>query len=244
MLPIFWTLTVGGVSFAITILALALIPPGRASLQFALLDTPASGALIDQSQHPEWRQLLIHAAIRRSDELDRLRTLPETPMLLPEIPDVTPDDLPPIFPAVSDGKGSQEAGLPAARIEPDPDDVTGSFDGTHGATIPIEIGETSSAELPVGPIDERPPVIKSPRTKLPSESPPAKISVVEPAQKASRPRPAPAARERRSRRKPAAATSKPDTKPAAAPLNLLQVFFNAFENKSAAPSDNAAKPAY
>lgn len=65
------------------------------------------------------------------------------------------------------------AGLPADRssADPAPDDVTGSIDEQPGATIPIDIGEASSTELPVVLPEERPPVIRMPvRVKPAQES--------------------------------------------------------------------------
>ena len=40
---------------------------------------PARGALVDRDRHPEVRQFLILAALKRADELNRLRDLPDTP---------------------------------------------------------------------------------------------------------------------------------------------------------------------
>jgi len=99
-------------------------------------------------KHPEWRQFLILAAIRRADELNRLRELPDTP---------TRTDAAPAAPKV--------AGLPTGRSDTDPeaDDATGSIVQPPAATIPIDIGETSSTELPVAAPEQQPPVIRSSR---------------------------------------------------------------------------------
>jgi hypothetical protein len=176
MLPILRTISVGGVLLAITILALALSPPGGSHVQFAAVDIPARGALIDVGKHPEWRQFLILAALRRADEINRLRELPDAPTRLPAIPDVAPEYFPPEFPqATTDGsaKGTiRTAGLPAARGDIDPGDETGSINVAPGTTIPIEIGERSSMELPVTPVEERPPVQKLPLTEAPTPGEP------------------------------------------------------------------------
>jgi hypothetical protein len=65
------------------------------------------------------------------------------------------------------------AALPSERTDGDPDneDVTGTINELPGATIPIDIGETSSTELPVVQPEEKPPVIRTPeRAKPPRDS--------------------------------------------------------------------------
>lgn len=156
MLPILRLISVGGVLLAITILGLALIPPGRPHVQWAAGDVPARGALIDRRAHPEWRQFLILAALRRAGELDRLRVLPESPNALLN---VAPGTIPAEDRAPQ--AGAKFAGLPVAREEAGPDDDTGSINVAPSATIPIDIGETSSFELPVAPAEEKPPIAKS-----------------------------------------------------------------------------------
>lgn len=165
MLPILRLISVGGVLLAITILGLALIPPGRPHVQWAAGDVPARGALIDRRAHPEWRQFLILAALRRAGELDRLRALPESPNALLNVApgEVPAEDGAPQAAANTGAKtGVKFAGLPVAREEAGPDDDTGSINVAPSATIPIDIGETSSFELPVAPAEEKPPVAKSP----------------------------------------------------------------------------------
>jgi hypothetical protein len=151
MLPILRTISVGGVSLAIVILVLALSPPGafRPSLPAVML--PARGALIARAEHPEWRQFLMVAALRRADEVQRLRQLSAIP---------TPNEM--AQPAAPK-PGSEVAGLPGQG-----GDVTGAVTPAPDATIPIGIGESSSTELPVIPHAERPPVIMTPARNAPS----------------------------------------------------------------------------
>lgn len=152
MLPILRILPVGGVFLAIMILVLALDPPGgsRPSLTPAVM--PARGALIQGAEHPEWRQFLILAATRRADELAHLHELPGSPGRTGRALD------PP-----------KVAGLPADRSNADPDDETGTITEAPGATIPVDIGETSSFELPVTQSEDKPPVIKTPERGKPKQ---------------------------------------------------------------------------
>jgi hypothetical protein len=156
------------------ILVLALEPPGglHRPLPAALL--PARGALLQADEHPEWRQFLMLAAIRRADALSRLRDLPSAPDRAGTEPDL---------PMV--------AGLPTNRSDTDPDDETGSIGEMPSVTIPVEIGETSSTELPVTTPEEKPPVIKVPeRRKAPSESRKKSVHRVHHAKTPAKPEPA------------------------------------------------------
>jgi hypothetical protein len=123
MLPILRVLPVGGVLLAIVLLLLALNPPDGSRARMSPRVAMVRGAMIDRNEHPEWRQFLILAAIRRADELNRLLALP------------------------------------------DDDDQTGSItQAPSAATIPIDIGEASSTELPIGkPEEEKPPVMMTPQ---------------------------------------------------------------------------------
>jgi len=143
MLPILRILPVGGVLLAIFILVLALSPPdgSRAPLNSAIV--PARGALLDRDRHPEVRQLLIYSALKRADELNRLRDLPDSPMPANKAP-------------------PRIAGLPSDRSESDPDD-TGSVKATPGVGIPVEKGEPSSAGPPVTTPDAANPEAKAQR---------------------------------------------------------------------------------
>jgi len=153
MLPILRILPVGGVSLAILILVLALSPPSGLHTTPAAL--PARGALMLPDEHPEWRQFLMLAAMHRAEQLSQLGDLPDMP--------VRGAGAPP-YKAIF-------AGLPVTRSDAEPDDETGSIADRPNATIPIEIGEPSSTELPVNAPRESPPVITTPeRVKVPNES--------------------------------------------------------------------------
>ncbi len=77
MLPILRILPVGGVILAIMLLLLALNPPDGNHALLAPSAQRMRGAMIVAGEHPEWRQFIIQAAIRRADELNRLRALPD-----------------------------------------------------------------------------------------------------------------------------------------------------------------------
>src|SRR5437763_10788636 len=102
MLPILRILPVGGVLLAILILVLALSPPDGSRSPLTAAIVPARGALVDRDRHPEVRQFLIHAALKRADELSRLRDLPDTL--------ARPD-------------GTRVAGLPSERSDTDPNET-------------------------------------------------------------------------------------------------------------------------
>src|SRR3954463_12173634 len=158
MLPILRVIPVGGVLLAITILILALNPPGDPRRRLPGVLAPANGVLISCGDHPEWWQFFLQAALRRADELSRLRQLPDTPVRVPA--ESQPKAEPP--PAV--------AAVPNSRTDADPEDVTGTIPQPPTAAIPVDIGESSSAELPVLPQEEKPPVITPARAKTPRES--------------------------------------------------------------------------
>jgi hypothetical protein len=155
MLPILRILPVGGVLLAIMLLVLAVErPPSPLMLSMARV----RGAMIDRKEHPEWPQFLMLAAIRRADELNRLRDLPDTPARTGPVPEAP-----------------KIAALPAVRNDPDPDpdgddDSTGSIMQPPAATIPVEIGEPSAFELPVSAPEEKPPVISPQRVRSRNES--------------------------------------------------------------------------
>jgi hypothetical protein len=149
MLPILRILPVGGVFFAILLLVLALNPPASMHSHLTSNLMPMRGA------HPEWRQFLVLSAIQRADDLSRLRELPDTPARTE-----------PALPA------PKIASVPIERSDTDPDvdDETGSILQPPPATIPIDIGESSSIELPLAKPEELPPVIRTPQLRSRNES--------------------------------------------------------------------------
>jgi hypothetical protein len=241
MLPIFRMISVGGVLLAIAILGLALTPPGGSHLRLAAVDAPASGALIDRNKHPEWRQFIIQAALRRADAIRALRDLPDAAMRLPEIPDVAPPYVAPVFPQLSVGEKEKVAGLPA-RDGGDPEDVTGSI-ATTPEPIPIEIGETSSTELPAISPDDKPPAIRMPVSAAPESQAEPRTSLIEPAQalaiESAKAIKTPTAPRKKTVPRRRVAAAKPETSPPAAasvspPFNFLQILFQSFANQPAA----------
>jgi len=251
MLPIFRIISVGGVTLAITILILALIPPGGSHLVLAQHDVVARGPLIDQDGHPEWRPFLIHAALRRAGELERLRELRDTIVQLPEAVETEPRIEIVIEAPSRTGGDPQVAGLPSDDTQGD-DDVTGSIGSDHGATIPIEIGEASSTELPVTAVEDSPPVVRVPALQMPSLAPPASPALEPP------PAAAPAiirsarkadtrkrAIQQRSRRKPPVLAAAPQPLPP--PFNILAAIFGSFARsdgnaQTTPPLGNAVPP--
>ncbi len=256
MLPILRTISVAGVGLAIAILGLALIPPSRPSMRLADGDATARGALIDRRNHPEWRQFLIMAAMRRADELSRLRLLPGALSGSPDMP-ATADSLAG-FLRHTPNADVKIAGLPVERSEVGPDDETGSINVAPSATIPIDIGETSSFELPVAPAEEKPPVVRSPVIGMTdrehSDVTPTASVALEPTKLSMSPIAASPAQEqtkpvvvirKQSVRKPTARAI-PAVNPAEAqtppPLNILQPFFASLSGNADTVAATQPKP--
>jgi hypothetical protein len=163
MLPILRVIPVGGVLLAIAILVLALNPPAGLHVLVMAPVTPPRGALIARDEHPEWRQFLILAALRRADELNKLRDLPDTPTrTAPVIPTAVAEPVKPVPDKKPDT--AELAGVQLNRAVED--DVTGSVEAP-AAAIPVDIGEASSTELPIVPHKEQPPVVMMPARETP-----------------------------------------------------------------------------
>jgi len=134
-------LLLAGVSalFLVTLGALSLTstsPPGVSARVVTAAFTPR-GPLISADDHPEWRPFLVQAALRRADEVAKLRDLPER------------DD--------ANGALLRWVSLPAAPQDHAPADDVDTLKDIPSATLPMDIGEASSTELPVGPVEETPP---------------------------------------------------------------------------------------
>lgn len=104
MLPILRILPVGGVLLAILLLAPALNSPASMHAQLMPSVLPMRGVIVARSEDPEWQQFLILSAIRRADELTRLRELPDTPARTDPAP-----------------TAHKVAGLPTERTDTDPE---------------------------------------------------------------------------------------------------------------------------
>jgi len=157
MLPILRILPVGGVLLAILILVLALSPPDASRSPMTATIAPARGPLVDRDRHPEDRQFLIQAALKRADELNRLRDLPDTPTRssdTPNQPNQAPAQEPP-----------KMAALPDNRTDSDPDDATGAINEAPPVSIPAESGEPPTASLTEGTPEESRPVVKIPEPR-------------------------------------------------------------------------------
>jgi hypothetical protein len=223
MLPILRILPVGGVLLAIFILFLALNPPDgpRSPLNTAM--APARGALVDVGHHPETRQFLIMAALKRADELNRLRDLPDTPTRTAPAEPAAIEPAP-VVPATEEPK---VAGLPADRTESDPEPDEPAAAETPKVSIPVEAGEVSAPELPApketGSAGEKPEQAK------------------EPIEEQTKPKPRDTRRRVAHRPRRARATSPPQR-----PLNLFEALFGGqqYRNPQAPGTQQAAQGQY
>jgi hypothetical protein len=69
-----------------------------------------------------------------------------------------------VVPAAAPARGPlQVAALPDHRDHANADETTGSIAESPDATLPVDIGETSSTELPINNTPEQPPVTRMPQ---------------------------------------------------------------------------------
>jgi hypothetical protein len=154
MLPMMRMILLGGVLIATLGLAAGFSAPDGSRAKHSGIEAPARGPLIAHTEHPEWRQFLVLAAIRRAHELEQLMELPGQRTAVEPTPDT-----------------GQTAGLPALPKEAEPDDATGSItDKAVNDVIPIDIGESSATELPIGPPATTPVIEPPKRIQLPDQS--------------------------------------------------------------------------
>jgi hypothetical protein len=165
VLPLIRMTVAGGVLVILALLA-GFGAPGPATPARAV--APTRGPLIDVTEHPEWKQFLIQAAYRRSDELGRLKDLPDTPTIMSapviiEVPQSVPEPQQPSAQEPSPSSEPQQvAALSPGLDDTLPVDPTGSIEASL-ADLPIDIGEASAAELPIT-IQDLPIPIERPQT--------------------------------------------------------------------------------
>jgi hypothetical protein len=223
MLPILRLIPVGGVALAIVLLVLALSAPDDSRLPLPRAMMPARGALIASADHPEWPQLLVNAALRRADELNQLRYLPDNPVRSDPKPEHRKTEK-------KTEKTPEVAGVPNSQNDAEPQDVTKTGAQPPEAAIPVDIGEASSTELPVSQEKERPPVTKTPQRNNPTRQsenvePP---KAAKPAAKTAKPAPEPAKPARRVVRRSRRAKPAAEQQFNPAQFNFLAAFFASF----------------
>ena len=242
VLPILRTTLLGSVFLTLALLAgFAVHEPVRPQLSHVV--APARGPLIEANEHPEWKQFLVQAAFRRADELERLHDLPASPMTIEAV----------IEPAVIKAENvevavdPEQADPPAAQVaaiapERDPDvieDITASIDEKPTGMLPVEIGASSAAELPLTE-QETIPQVRQPETlKLDIQSAVSSEVDVRPAAiverlPESRPRIGPKLEPKIERKRIARVKKKPPAKPVAEPTvpGLLSTIFGDRQSKT------------
>jgi hypothetical protein len=166
VLPILRTTLLGSVFLTLALLAgFALHEPARPHLSHVV--APARGPLIETNEHPEWKQFLVQAAFRRADELERLRDLPASPMIIEaaiEPAVITTENVEvTLAPEKADAPAAQVAALAPERNPEVMEDITASIDEKPAGMMPVEIGASSSAELPLTE-QEMLPQVRQPET--------------------------------------------------------------------------------
>ena len=193
VLPILRTTLLGVVVATLALLAgFAAREPARPHV--ARVASPARGPLIEAAEHPEWKQFLVLAAYRRADELERLRDLPATPMIIIE-------DAAPATDAVPDAAPALAALTP--KVDAESEEITGAIEEQpSGNAMPLELGEASTTELPLSDKELIPPTRQPESLKRQNES----------------------ERKTPVKRRAAKLKSKPPAKPPAEPDLLTRIF--------------------
>ena len=212
----------------------ALHEPARPHLTHVV--APARGPLIETNEHPEWKQFLVQAAFRRADELERLRDLPASPMIIeaaiePAVIEAENVDVT-LAPENADAPAAQVAALAPERDPEVMEDITASIDEKPAGMMPVEIGASSSAELPLTEQEVLPQVRQPETLKLnDSESvvPEADVRLAIAVERLpeSRPKIEPKIEPKLDRKRIVRVKKKPPAKPVAEPAvpDLLSTIF-------------------
>lgn len=148
MLPIVRLIPVGGVLFAIVVLALGFAFPAAQRTRVPPFDTAERGPLTPRIDGPRLHRFAIRATSGSAGAMGDFGTAADAPE-----------------------SATKFAGLPATRTDSGPDDQTGSITQSPNSTIPLGIGESSSTELPVTGPEDLPPAIKMPERARQTEAP-------------------------------------------------------------------------
>jgi hypothetical protein len=200
--------------------------PARPHLSHVV--APARGPLIEATEHPEWKQFLVQAAFRRADELERLLDLPASPMIIEAViePAVMKDENveAAVVPEKADEPAAQSAALAPQRDPDVMEDITASIDEKPTGMMPVEIGASSSAELPLTEQETLPQVRQPETLKLDVQSAVQSEVDVRPAGAVER---LPESRPKIERKRIVRAKKKPPAKPVAEPTvpDLLSTIF-------------------
>jgi len=227
VLPILRTTLLGSVFLTLALLAgFAVHEPARPQLSHVV--APARGPLIEANEHPEWKQFLVQAAFRRANELERLRDLPASPMIIEAVIEpaaVEAENVEAaVAPETTDEPTAQVAALAPERDLDVIEDITASIDERPTGMMPVEIGASSSAELPLTE-QEMLPQVRQPETlKLDVQSALQSDLDVRPAAAVER---LPESRPKIERKRIVRAKKKPPAKPVAEPTvpDLLSTIF-------------------
>jgi hypothetical protein len=143
MLPALRIIPISGVSLAVLSLVLALNTPGALRPRLTPAMTPIGGSLIADDLHPQRRQFLFLAALRRADEVKKLRQLLDLPVRSHDAEGAQTAKPTDVSPAV------HVAAVPADRRS-EQEDVTQTIAPVSGASISLQV-----AAIPADRRDEQ-----------------------------------------------------------------------------------------